>query len=71
MNNDPIVIGQRSGWGADSPFGIQPEDARHHTYIIGKTGSGKTTLVRNMILQLLCRDSGVALLDLTDTYPIP
>ncbi len=30
MNNDPIVIGQRSGWGSDSPFGIQPEDARHH-----------------------------------------
>src|SRR5438094_6549018 len=77
MNNDPIVIGQRSGWGADSPFGIQPEDARHHIYIIGKTGSGKTTLVRNMILQLLCHGTGVALIDphgdladeLLDHYP--
>ena len=77
MNNDPIVIGQRSGWGSDSPFGIQPEDARHHTYIIGKTGSGKTTLLRNMILQHLWHGSGLALIDphgdlaeeLLDHYP--
>src|SRR5947208_6788996 len=63
MNNDPIVIGQRSGWGSDSPFGIRCEDARHHTYIIGKTGSGKTTLLRNMILQHLYLGHGLALLD--------
>src|ERR1041385_2070424 len=77
MNNDPIITGQRSGWGSDSPFGIQPEDARHHTYIIGKTGSGKTTLLRNMILQHLWHGSGLALIDphgdlaeeLLDHYP--
>jgi Type IV secretion-system coupling protein DNA-binding domain len=58
-----ILIGHRANWGGDSLFGIQPEDARHHTYIIGKTGSGKTTLLRNMILQHLLQGNGLALLD--------
>ncbi len=64
MNDSTIYIGQHTGaWGGDSQFGIQPEDARHHTYIIGKTGSGKTTLLRNMILQHLYQGHGLALLD--------
>src|SRR6266446_8759175 len=63
MSDSTIYIGHRSGWGGDSLFGIQPEDARHHTYIIGKTGSGKTTLLRNMIIQHLYHGNGLALLD--------
>lgn len=64
MNDQTIYIGHRSGWGVeDHPFGIQSEDARQHTYIIGKTGSGKTTLIRNMILQHLYQGHGIALLD--------
>ena len=58
-----IVLGEREGWGASSPFGISDGDARHHIYIIGKTGSGKTTLIRNMILQHIARGDGVGLLD--------
>jgi hypothetical protein len=63
MNDDTIYIGHRHGWGSDSLFGIRAEDARHHTYIIGKTGTGKTTLLRNMIFQHLYNGSGLALLD--------
>jgi energy-coupling factor transporter ATP-binding protein EcfA2 len=64
MNDQIIYIGHRSGWGVeDHPFGIQPEDARQHTYIIGKTGSGKTTLLRNMIIQHIYQGHGLALLD--------
>lgn len=64
MNDQTIYIGHRSGWGVeDHPFGIQPEDARQHTYIIGKTGSGKTTLLRNMIIQHIYQGHGIALLD--------
>lgn len=64
MNDPTIYIGQRPGWGSgDHTFGIQPEDARQHTYIIGKTGSGKTTLLRNMIIQHLYQGHGLALLD--------
>src|SRR5262245_15466696 len=77
MRDFTIYIGNRTTWGEERSFGIQPEDARHHTYIIGRTGSGKTTLLRNMIIQHLYHGSGLALLDphgdladeLLDHYP--
>jgi hypothetical protein len=61
--NDQIIIGQREIWGQSAPFGISPADLRHHIYIIGKTGSGKTTLVRNLILQHILLGHGVGLID--------
>jgi len=61
--NDQIIIGQREIWGQSAPFGIYPADLRHHIYIIGKTGSGKTTLVRNLILQHILLGHGVGLID--------
>lgn len=32
-------------------FVIKPADRLLHTFIIGKTGTGKTTLLKNLILQ--------------------
>jgi len=63
MNEQFIILGQRSGWANDLPFGIRVEDSRHHTYLIGKTGSGKTTLLRNIVLQHIYQGHGLALLD--------
>ncbi len=45
------------------PFGIKKADRRHHLYVIGKTGTGKSTLVKNMVVQDLRRGNGVALVD--------
>ena len=44
-------------------FGIKPKDRRHHIYIIGKTGTGKSTLIKNMVIQDLRLNHGVALID--------
>jgi len=44
-------------------FGILPEDRRRHVAIVGKTGMGKTTLLRNLILSDVHAGRGVALLD--------
>lgn len=44
-------------------FGIKPNDRRHHIYIIGKTGTGKSTLLKNMVIQDLRYGHGVALID--------
>ena len=41
-------------------FGIRPKDRRHHVYIIGKTGTGKSTLLKNMVIQDLRYNHGVA-----------
>src|SRR5437868_1694007 len=44
-------------------FGIKDEDRFAHIYIIGKTGTGKSTLLETMALQDLARGKGFALID--------
>ncbi|MDX9893032.1 MAG: type IV secretion system DNA-binding domain-containing protein [Patescibacteria group bacterium] len=44
-------------------FGIKQDDRRRHTYIIGKTGMGKSTMMENMIIQDIVNGEGVALVD--------
>ena len=44
-------------------FGIKDEDRFSHIYIIGKTGTGKSTLMETMALQDLERGNGFALID--------
>lgn len=44
-------------------FGIRLADRRSHMYIIGKTGTGKSTLLKTMILQDMDHGHGLALLD--------
>jgi type IV secretory pathway TraG/TraD family ATPase VirD4 len=44
-------------------FGIKREDRFSHVYIIGKTGTGKSTLMETMALQDLERGNGFALVD--------
>ena len=45
------------------PFGISSADRRQHTFIIGKTGTGKSTLLRNLICQEIMRGNGVGVID--------
>lgn len=48
----------------DSIFGIKEgEDRRRHTYIIGKSGTGKTTLIANMAIDDIRKGRGVAVID--------
>src|SRR6266568_4526372 len=44
-------------------FGIKRPDRRAHMYIIGKTGTGKSTLIANLAHQDLVHGEGFALLD--------
>ena len=61
--NPDIIIGEQPGWGDPQPFGIAAVDERQHLYIIGKTGTGKTTLLRNLILQHIALGHGVGVID--------
>ena len=45
------------------PFGIKQADRRAHMYIIGKTGTGKSSLLATMIRQDIKAGRGLALLD--------
>jgi type IV secretory pathway TraG/TraD family ATPase VirD4 len=44
-------------------FGIKDHDRFSHVYLIGKTGTGKSTLIETMVLQDIRRGHGVALID--------
>jgi type IV secretory pathway TraG/TraD family ATPase VirD4 len=44
-------------------FGIKQADRLFHTYVIGKTGTGKTTLLETFALQDMMRGRGVAVID--------
>jgi DNA helicase HerA-like ATPase len=46
-----------------TPFGIRRADRRHHMYLIGKTGVGKSMLLKTLILQDIEHGEGLALLD--------
>ncbi len=44
-------------------FGIKEKNRRGHMYIIGKTGTGKTTLIENMIISDIKAGNGLAIID--------
>ena len=44
-------------------FGINTDDRRRHMYVVGKTGTGKTTLLRNMMISDILAGNGGAVVD--------
>lgn len=62
-SNEITYLGQTTFRNQRHPFGIKREDRFSHVYIIGKTGTGKSTLLETMALQDLDRGNGFALID--------
>jgi len=58
-----LVLGETSFRDRKTRFGVLPDDRLRHLWVIGKTGTGKSTLLANMIRQDLQNDRGFALLD--------
>ena len=44
-------------------YGIKRDDRRRHMYVIGKTGTGKSTLLANMAINDLKRNEGMCVID--------
>jgi hypothetical protein len=63
MSEHIVDVGVRDVWGGTEPFGLRRGDRRQHVYTIGKTGTGKTTLLRNLILQDIAAGEGVGIID--------
>jgi energy-coupling factor transporter ATP-binding protein EcfA2 len=49
--------------GQDKIFGIREKDRLQHMYIIGQTGTGKTTLLKNLAVQDIKSGQGLAVID--------
>ena len=58
-----VVVGVNTHGGDDQPIGMTAEQRQKHTYVIGKTGTGKTTLLTSAIYQDMVNSKGLAVLD--------
>jgi hypothetical protein len=61
--SDVTVFAQTNFRNAQVKFGIKRTDRLEHIYLIGKTGTGKSTLLETFILDDLKKGYGLALLD--------
>lgn len=61
--NQFVIIGTRDGWGQEEPFALFQRDRRQHLHVVGKSGTGKTTMLRNMIIQDIEAGRGVGVID--------
>lgn len=60
---ETIFLAKTNFRGGEKIFGIKAKDRRQHVYVIGKTGTGKTTLIKNMVLQDIRAGKGVGVID--------
>lgn len=58
-----LYLGKSVYRGMTRPIYIGDQDRERHTYIIGRTGTGKTQLLKTMILQDIRAGKGVCLID--------
>jgi hypothetical protein len=58
-----LLLGENLYRGMHHPIYMLADDRRRHTYIVGQTGTGKSSLLRTMILQDIQEGKGVAVLD--------
>jgi hypothetical protein len=58
-----LYIGKTNYRNQEIKFGIKEDDRRRHIYIIGKSGTGKSTLLANMVAADIVSGKGVCLVD--------
>ncbi len=64
FNPDSVTtIGSAYGRYGNRPFGIRLADRLQHIYILGQTGTGKSTLMLNLMRQNLLQGHGFCLID--------
>lgn len=63
MASEGITVGINTYGATDTPVHFGTQDRLRHCYVIGQTGTGKTGLIKNMILQDIKNGEGVAFID--------
>src|SRR3989344_7564124 len=62
-NKDIIYFGKTDFRNQERVFGVKRADRRQHMYIIGKTGTGKSVFIHNLIVQDIANGDGVCVVD--------
>ena len=61
--NLDVIVGTNTFGDEVQEIGVTLEQRQRHTYILGKTGTGKTTLLKSSIYQDMINGKGLAVLD--------
>src|SRR5437016_1602509 len=62
-NMDPLILGKDANSNAAANVSLAQHERRRGLYVIGKTGTGKTTLLINLVLQDIAAGFGLCFLD--------
>ncbi len=62
-SKDVVYFGRTDFRNTNRLFGIKRTDRRQHMYVVGKTGTGKSALLNNMIVQDIANGEGVCVVD--------
>ena len=63
IKNEINVFAETTYKNSKTKYGLKRKDRRRHMYVIGKTGTGKSTLLANMAINDLKNDEGLAVID--------
>lgn len=63
MSRNGVLLGMNQYRGIDTPVQLDETDRRRHMYVLGQTGTGKTTMFLNMIMQDILSGKGVGVVD--------
>lgn len=63
MAKEGTLLGVNRNRNIETKTYITPDDRLRHMYVIGQTGTGKTTLLKNMIAQDIANGEGVCFID--------
>jgi TraM recognition site of TraD and TraG/Helicase HerA, central domain len=58
-----LYLGVNKHRNSETSIYVTPEDRLRHFYVIGQTGTGKSTMLRNMIIQDIEKGEGVCFID--------
>lgn len=58
-----LLLGMNTYRGTQREIRVAPDDRLRHFYVIGQTGTGKSTLLKNMITQDVLNGEGVCMID--------
>lgn len=63
VSDEGMLIGYNLFRGAKKPIRVALEDRQRHMYVVGQTGTGKSTFLENLALQDMLKGEGFAFID--------
>ena len=63
MPKQGLLLGESVFRGIAKPVYLTDEDRRRHIYVVGQTGTGKSTLLGNLMIEDIQNGKGVAIID--------